>query len=408
MSRLGDHSSSHDPIPLQMEGFQWIKCLGRGGFAETHLYADLHQRYGRHVAVKIPHNKELEEALIRGDILSLASLQNIPHIVRILDIHAIEGRYVLLMEYVEGPSLRELIGPTGRGRPLPANKAIAYTQHIAKGLQASHDRQMVHRDIKPANIIISREDDTAQILDFGIASIVNDQGSFETQSKRHTPIYSPPELIFEGKGDHRVDIYSLGVTLYEMLTGGLPYFNPSAPLIQAIMKMRENGPPSVCEQNPDIPRFLEKVVQTAMAPNPEDRPRNMEELIRSLAPPPELKLAHEHMAAGATRRAEHVLKALIERAPQDARGFVALASIYNRCQKTAEAEAVLSQALCIEPRDADLHFRRGATLLKLGRSAAARESLEEAGKWCRNERLRRKIATLTKATGVPDKEPNPS
>lgn len=394
--------------PFEIDGFRWIRCLGRGGFAETHLFADLNGRYAPHIAIKVPHNKELETALIRGDILSLASLQNIPNIVRILDIQAVGERYVLLMEYVEGPSLREVIGPAGRGSSLPVEKAAAYGLQIALGLQACHDRHMVHRDIKPPNIIISREDDTARILDFGIASLVDDQGSFETQAKRHTPVYSPPELIFEGRGDHRVDIYSLGVTLYEMLTGTLPYFTPGVPWIQTVMILREKGPPSLCDLNPRIPRYLEAIVQRAMAPSPEHRFRDMAELIRALTPPAELKLAQEHMAAGAIRRAEHVLKAFIEREPLDVRGFSALASIYNRCQRPAEAEAILSRAVAVEPREADLHFRRGATLLRLGRPEDARRALAEAEKWCDEDRLRRKIASLAqsaKTAGAARKSP---
>ncbi|NCC94874.1 MAG: serine/threonine protein kinase, partial [Opitutae bacterium] len=326
MSAIEDH---HRPS-LKMEGFQWVRMLGRGGFATTHLFQDLHRHYGADfITMKVPHDKEREEPLIRGDILSLASLRDIDYVVKFLDVRCIQGRYVLLMEFVDGPSLRDLIGPAGEGRPLAIARAVAYALHTARGLEASHRRHMVHRDIKPANIIISKTDDTARILDFGIATIADTLGEFETRHKRHTPVYAPPEMIFDGKGDHRVDIYALGVTLFEMLTGRLPHYRRGANWMYPVVRMREVGPPSLREINPGIPRHLEQAVHKALAPDPDRRFADMGALIRALGPPPELKLAQDHLAAGAVRRAEHVLTALMERAPEDVRGFAALAAMFN-------------------------------------------------------------------------------
>jgi serine/threonine-protein kinase len=177
-----------------IEGFEYMRTLGVGGFASTHLFRDIKGQYGEFIAVKVPHDKEREEALIRGDIFSLPALRNCPYIAKILDVRCIKGRYVLLMEYVDGPLLRDLLGKTGSVAKLPIEKALKYAIHVAKGLDTAHLQQMVHRDIKPENIIINQSNDTAKILDFGIASLMGRKGHFKTSLRRYTAFYSPGEI----------------------------------------------------------------------------------------------------------------------------------------------------------------------------------------------------------------------
>ena len=201
-----------NPQRKSLPGFRHIRTLGSGGFASTELYEDSKGRYGRYVVVKIPHNREREEDLILGDILLMARLESTPYIAKIHDIRRIDGRYVLIMEYVDGQSLRQTINEYKDGRGLPVDRAVKYGLHVACGLRVAHACRRVHRDIKPDNIIIDTATGNAKILDFGIASILGRDGVFETTFGHHTPIYSAPEILYTGKGDHRVDIFSLGVT----------------------------------------------------------------------------------------------------------------------------------------------------------------------------------------------------
>jgi len=388
---------------IEIEGFQYVKTLGRGGFATTYLFSDLKNQYGRYVAVKVPHDKDREEPLIRGDIISLATLRDVPSIAKILDIKRVGDRYVLLMEYIQGPLLRHLLGLPGTGARLSLEKALHYTFQVAKGLEAAQRRQMVHRDIKPENIIIEEKTDQAKILDFGMASLIGTKGFFETQYGGHTPFYTPAEVLVDFKGDHRVDIYSLGVTLYEMLTGTLPYFEPQMTLYRLIERMRKEKPVAPRNINPRIPLYVELAIMKAISYQPENRFQDMRSFIRALEPPPELKAAHDHLAIGSVRRAEHVLRALLERCPQDSRGYLALANLLNRCHKPAEAGLILNQAIELDPHDPVLHLRLGVTLLEMGKKNDALASLARAESHSTDKHTLKTISALrAKAGSKPD------
>ena len=364
---------------LIIEGFEFIRTLGVGGFATTHLFRDLNNQFGEYVAVKVPLDKEREYALVRGDMASLSRLKNNPYVVQYLDTVLVDERFALLMEYADGPLLRDLLGPLGNEKRIPLEKALIYTIHVAKGLKAAHEEKLVHRDIKPENIIIDKVTDTAKILDFGIASLIGKKGEFKTQLGRHTPGYTPFEIL-QGTGDHRVDIYSLGITLYEMLTGKLPF---------------ESGktiPPR--EVNTEIPIYLEQAILKAISREPDDRFQDMEGFIRALEPPRELMAAKEHMAVGSVRRAEHILHALIDRCPQDPRGYMELANLLNISHRPAKAKEVLLKALDLDPKDVHLQMRMGATLLQLGEQKEAAKYLEKAAALCTDKRLRRQIKSL--------------
>ncbi|OPL12615.1 MAG: hypothetical protein AVO38_14835 [delta proteobacterium ML8_D] len=377
-----------------IEGFEYIKTLGAGGFATTHLFADIEKQYGEYVAVKVPHDKEGEKALVGGDIPSLAKLGDLPYIAKFLDVKSVGDSYVLLMEYVEGRNLRQLLGDVGSLKSLPIKKALAYTIHVAKGLGESHKRKMVHRDIKPENIIIAKSSDTPKILDFGIASPVSKKGHFKTTLGRHTPVYTPGEIFFEGKGDHRVDIYSLGMTLYEMLTGTLPYYKPDITDYRLAEIARKGGPKPPREINPQIPIYIEQAILKAISPNQNDRFQDMEGFIQALEPPPQIKMAEQHQKEGSIRRAEHVLRSLIKQRPDDPRGYVALANLLNRCYRSLEAKGMLEQVIELDSQDPTHHISMCMTLSRLGEKTKAEKYLRQAEDLCKEKRLQHQIESL--------------
>ncbi len=365
---------------LTLPGFKFIKRLGTGGFASTYLCKDLYQKFGDVIAVKIPHDKEKEVALVGGDVPALATLRGIPYIVEYLEIMCIEGRYVLIMEYVKGALLREILGKPGTGVKLAMEKALSYAMHVAKGLKAAHTRKMVHRDIKPENIIIDENTDRAKILDFGIASAIGSSGGFKTSMRRHTPAYTPYEVLYEGKGDHRVDIYALGVTLFEMLAGDLPYSRGR------MLRPRE--------VNPKIPLYIEKIILKAIAADQEKRFQNIEEFIRALEPPMELEHARETISAGAFRKAEYILRSFIQKDPDDTRGYEALANLLSRCHRNEEAREYLTRLIALDPENANYHLRMGVTLMSLGQDSEATHYFKKADMLATDSRTKKQIARL--------------
>lgn len=380
---------------LNIPGFKLIRQLGEGGFATTYLFVDLKQEFASQVAVKVPKSKAEEEALISGDIISLASLGQVPNIARIYDVKRVSGRYLLFMEYVDGPLLRDVLQKKGR---LALGQAIKYAIGVAEGLARAHENKRVHRDIKPDNIIIERSSDLPKILDFGIASSITAKGHFETSLGRHTKGYTPPEVLLQGRGDHRVDIFGLGVMLYEMLTGSQPYDEPDLNPYQVVQKMQKGQPRPLREIRPEIPLSVERTVLSAISPKESDRCPNMEAFITGLRPYPELKLAKDHLAAGSISRAELVLRSLMKRQPDDPEGYIALANLLNRVHRSAEAVKLLQKAVELDPANANTRLRLGMTLSLVGERDKARASLEKALEICNDPHAKKMIIATMKKT----------
>jgi serine/threonine protein kinase len=380
--------------PIKIPGLKYVRKLGEGGFATTHLFADQTGQYGQYVAVKVPLDKEREEALILGDIVALCSLREVPGIVKILDIKRINDRYLLLMEYVDGVLLRELMDIGESAGVIAVERALSYALQIARGLAAAHERQLVHRDIKPENIIIERSTGVAKILDFGIASGLGKRGSFKTVVGRYTPKYTPGEVIFEGKGDHRVDIYSLGVTLYEMLTGSFPCSEEKENYINELHLLREGKVVPPRERNPKIPLYVEQAILKAISYSPEERFQSMNELIMVLEPPQELEIARRNALGGAVRRAETVLRSLIERSPVDLRGHLALAKLLSRCCRFEEARDMIGHSLQNDPEVDELHLQMAMILVELGQKEKALEHLRRVESLTADEKTIRRIKML--------------
>ncbi len=257
------------------------KLLGQGGMGE--VYLGVHTEIGRKVAIKViaPHlarDPRIQERFKR-EALILARL-NHPNIVQLYDYWARpeEGLY-LIMEYVEGISLDRYIHRVLRG-PIPPRQAIEIFLQVLDAFQYAHDNGVIHRDIKPSNILL-RNDNVVKVLDFGIARIVTpdpthaeDSALTKTGTTLGTVVYMSPEQL-KAKNpaeiDHRSDIYSLGVVLFEMLTGKEMYDRNQLSEFDILVKITSEPPPSLRELAPEIGPDFEPILAKALAKKPEDR-----------------------------------------------------------------------------------------------------------------------------------------
>jgi serine/threonine-protein kinase len=198
------------------------------------------------------------------------------NIVVIYDIGRSDRVAFMAMEFLEGQELRRML--QGRA-PIPVMQSLDIAAQVAEGLQYAHDRQIIHRDIKPANIMVL-EDGIVKITDFGIARMRNNEVKTMTGMILGSPKYMSPEQVSGKRADHRSDIFSLGVVIYEMLTGTSPFV---ADNIHGVMYQTMNfSPPAPKTLNPELPDVLNFIVAKALAKNLDDRYQNAKDLARDL------------------------------------------------------------------------------------------------------------------------------
>jgi beta-lactam-binding protein with PASTA domain/predicted Ser/Thr protein kinase len=257
--------------------YRIIRKLGAGGMANVYLAED--QELGRRVAIKILDDRHAaDDSFIerfRREAKNAAGLSH-PNIVSIYDRGEAEGTYYIAMEYLSGRSLKELI--VGRG-PTPIRIAIDYTRQILAALGFAHRNGIVHRDIKPHNVVVDA-DGRLKVTDFGIARSGASQMT-EVGSIIGTAQYLSPEQARGAPVDQRSDVYSVGIVLYEMLTGKVP-FTGETPL-EIAMKHLSEVPVPPSEVRSDVPEDLDLVVLRALAKDPEDRYQTAEEMDADLA-----------------------------------------------------------------------------------------------------------------------------
>jgi eukaryotic-like serine/threonine-protein kinase len=247
--------------------------LGQGGMARVFKGND--RVLNRTVAVKVlsPQfaNDEQFVARFRREAQAAAAL-NHPNIVSVYDTGSQGEVHYIVMEYVEGRTLRDIIRAEG---PLLPERAMEIAEAVANALADAHEAGLVHRDIKPGNIMVTREGEV-KVMDFGIARTTTGDTLTQTASILGTASYLSPEQAQGESVDARSDIYSVGCVLYEMLTAGAP-FTGDSPVAIAYKHVRENPvPPS--RSNPDVSSALEAVVMKCMAKNPANRYQSAEEL----------------------------------------------------------------------------------------------------------------------------------
>jgi serine/threonine-protein kinase len=252
--------------------YQVLRKLGAGGMANVYLAED--QELGRRVAIKILNERHANDEQFverfRREAKNAAALSH-PNIVSIYDRGEAEGTYYIAMEYLEGRSLKELIVSKG---PAPINVAVEYARQILSALHFAHLKGIVHRDIKPHNVLVGG-DGRVKVTDFGIARAGASQMT-EAGSIVGTAQYLSPEQARGASVDQRSDVYSLGIVLYELLTGTVP-FNGDTP-VEIAMKHLSQMPEPPSAKRPEIPRELDLVVMRALAKDPGDRYQSAEEM----------------------------------------------------------------------------------------------------------------------------------
>ena len=246
--------------------------LGAGGMANVYLAVD--EELGRRVAVKILNDRHANDeqfvARFRQEAKNAAALSH-PNIVAIFDRGEAEGTYYIAMEYLEGKTLKELIVSRG---PAPVNVAIDYARQILSALKFAHRHGIVHRDIKPHNVLVDGEG-RVKVTDFGIARAGTSEMT-EVGSIVGTAQYLSPEQARGAGVDPRSDLYSLGVVLYELLTGESP-FDGDTP-VEIAMKHLSQTPEPPSAHRPELPEELDWVVTRALAKHPDDRYQSADEM----------------------------------------------------------------------------------------------------------------------------------
>lgn len=248
------------------ERYEIIKTIGEGGMANVYLAND--SILERDVAIKVLRgdlsNDEKFIRRFKREALSVSNLSH-PNIVEVYDVGEEEGNYYIVMEYIDGKTLKQQLQKRGA---LTLTEVIDIMSQLTDGLSHAHDAYIIHRDIKPQNIMI-QDNGLIKITDFGIATATNGTQLTQTNSVMGSVHYLPPEQA-NGKGSTiKSDIYSLGILMYELLAGSVPFKGDTA--VEIALKHMKEKIPSIRKQNPTIPQSVENIILKATAKNPKNR-----------------------------------------------------------------------------------------------------------------------------------------
>lgn len=289
-------------IGKELDGrYEILEEIGKGGMA--HVYKSRDKQLNRYVAVKVLKEdlRDDKEFVRRFNVeaQAAASLSN-PHIVSIYDVGCADGLHYIVMEFIKGETLKNYIERVG---VINWREAANYSIQICEGIEEAHKNKVIHRDIKPQNIIMA-PDGVLKITDFGIARATT-QATMTMASNNTigTAHYLSPEQARGGYTDERTDIYSMGVVMYEMLTGTLP-FDDSSPVAIAIKHLQETAAP-VTALNPDVPKAFEYIVMKAMSKEQDRRYSTVTDMIRDLKnmlDDPSIEIGKSNSIQGGGRR----------------------------------------------------------------------------------------------------------
>ena len=256
--------------------YELEKLVGSGGMSNVFRAHD--RLLERTVALKILHEQYTRDEdyveRFRREARAVAQLAH-PNIVTVIDRGEQEGRQFIVFEYIDGENLKEL---SNRG-PLEVTDALQLVLQVGRALAFAHERGLVHRDVKPQNVLLN-DDGQAKVTDFGIARSLDVHGVTQTGTVLGTSDYIAPEQARGQKVDPKTDIYSLGVVLYELLTGEVPFSGDN--FVAVAMRHVNEPAPSVLDRRPDCPVRIDLAIQRAMSKEPDDRFESMGDFVAEL------------------------------------------------------------------------------------------------------------------------------
>lgn len=383
-------------MPKESETFRLISNLGTGGFAQTWraqvLDPYLAEKWGvEEVAIKIPLSREKELALINEIQLNGALYMKLTeieskNIVKYLSFDKYDNWIVMVMKYVEGGSLRDLIGKPGRAKGIEADKSVTIVQGILEGLSYLHKNNIIHRDIKPENVLM--QDGVPQISDLGIGRILRTNEMASTTTG--TIYYMAPEVLhtdYEGvRATFNADIWSVGVTFYEMLFGCYPFgIDLKMPIGDIVKTIVDKSIPLDFAQ--PVPAKLRRILEKTLQRDPRERYQNVDEVLKELN-----KLAKDDdkeidkaineiqllCDTGQIEEAEIRFKELLRKYPESSRVYLNIGEFYNKCGSYEKAVNTFKKGLEIDPDSAILHWGLAMAYQKKKNNTLALKSLQKA------------------------------
>lgn len=381
------------------QSFELIKILGTGGFAQTWrariIDPDLLDEWGvEEVALKIPLSKQKESVLkkeveLNGSLYMRLTEMESQNIVKYFGFGIYDGKIVMVMKYVEGGSLRNMMGSIGKWKRIEPDRAIAIARGVLGGLSSIHKNHIIHRDIKPENILMDGE--TPKVTDLGIGRMLRPNELASTTIG--TLFYMSPELLFEkyeGAGaSFNTDIWSFGVTLYEMLCGRFPYgITEKMPLgdIAAIVKDGNIG--LEFPGDAAIPLKLQSIVSNALKRNPSERYKTADKILEDLEKLDKSKEDNIEKEIGFIQQlfcdptqtigAENRFKEILKKYPDSARVCLCMGEFYNKCGNYEGAIEMFKKGTEKEPDNALLHWGIAMAYQKKEDFKSAVSSLKKA------------------------------
>lgn len=276
-------------VGRELGPYRLLRVLGGAGMSRVYLAEQA--TGGKQFAVKVLRDQNFNpaalEVVARRFVQEARPVSRLhhPHIVDVVDFGVTDGLAYLVMEFLDGESLRETLKRHG---PLPWTRVLPMFLHICEALEEAHARGVIHRDLKPSNCFRVRHatgDDFIKVCDFGLARIVDEDlpgGLLAGGVMLATPEYMAPELIRGAKSDPRVDIYGVGVLLYELLTGTCPFQSGKQTTVLAMQLLDTPIPPRRVAPEANIPSSVERVIMRALAKDPEDRFQSVAEMRAAL------------------------------------------------------------------------------------------------------------------------------
>lgn len=385
--------------PETDQPFTLIRLLGTGGFAQTWLARiidpDLAEEWRvDEVAVKIPLSKA-KEAVLKKEIelngslyLRLSEIES-RNICRYLGFAVYDNKVVMVMEYVAGGSLRQKVGRPGSGKILPPDTAVSLMHGILSGLAIIHQNQIVHRDIKPENVLI--RDGAPQISDLGIGRMLRQNEIASTTVG--TIFYMPPEMLLDKSescgASFYSDIWSVGITFYEMLCGTYPFgIQLDAPLATIIRKITDSAVPLTFPADSAVPERLRRIVAKALQRNPALRYQNASEMLAALEQLTlsEDQLLDQTLAAWQScvltpeliQEITDQLPVLLSQYPASSKLYQFIGEFYNKCGQYDKALEAFRSGISLSDSPAMLYWGLAMAYEKKKDLSAARHSLEQA------------------------------